>query len=75
LPEVEETLGGFGCTTFRVQDKSFIRMSETEEEIRLSFKSNHENQAILLQDARFVKAPYFGHHGWVSIKGGIPLNA
>lgn len=74
LPEVEETIDGFGCTTFRVKNKSFVRISETDTVIRLSFKSNHENQDILLQGGRFVKAPYIGHHGWVSVKEGEPID-
>lgn len=68
LPEVKETIDGFGCTMFRVNGKSFIRMSESDDGVLLSFKSNHENQEILLQRSQFVKAPYIGQHGWVSIR-------
>jgi predicted DNA-binding protein (MmcQ/YjbR family) len=40
----------------------------------LSFKSDREHQAILLQQGRFFKTPYIGHHGWVSIKPDEPIN-
>ena len=43
-------------------------MGENEGSASLSFKSNREFQEILLQQDRFYKTPYIGHHGWVSIK-------
>ena len=67
-PEVEEIIDGFGHTTFKVNGKSFIIMGENEGNASLSFKSNREIQEILLQQGRFYKTPYIGHHGWVSIK-------
>lgn len=70
LPEVEEIIDGFGHTTFKVKGKSFIIMGENEEGPGLSFKSDQENQEILLHQGRFFKTPYIGHHGWVSIKKG-----
>jgi hypothetical protein len=30
--------------------------------------TNHENQEILLQQGPYYKTPYFGRHGWVSVK-------
>jgi predicted DNA-binding protein (MmcQ/YjbR family) len=70
LPEVEEIIDGFGHTTFKVRSKSFIIMGEGEggDAPSLSFKSNHENQEILLQQGPYYKTPYIGQHGWVSIE-------
>jgi predicted DNA-binding protein (MmcQ/YjbR family) len=74
LPEVEEIIDGFGHNTFKVNGKSFIIMGENEEGAGLSFKSNLENQEILLQQSRFRKTPYIGHHGWVSTRKDVPLD-
>jgi predicted DNA-binding protein (MmcQ/YjbR family) len=68
LPEVEEIIDGFGHTTFKVRGKSFIMMGEGGDAPSLSFKSDHENQEILLQQEQYYKTPYIGQHGWVSIK-------
>ncbi|MFD0871263.1 MmcQ/YjbR family DNA-binding protein [Paenibacillus residui] len=74
LPEVEEIIDGFGHTTFKVRGKSFIIMGENEGPAGLSFKSDRENQELLLHQGRFFKTPYIGHHGWVSIKADQPLD-
>lgn len=66
LPEVEEVIDGFGHTTFKVRGKSFILMGESEQGFRLSFKSDRENQEMLIQQSRYHKTPYIGQHGWVS---------
>jgi predicted DNA-binding protein (MmcQ/YjbR family) len=68
FPEVEETIDGFGHTTFKVRGKSFIMMGENEAAPGLSFKSDRENQEFLLQQGPYFKTPYIGQHGWVSIK-------
>ncbi|WP_246067212.1 MmcQ/YjbR family DNA-binding protein [Paenibacillus koleovorans] len=46
-----------------MNNKSFIIMSD----YGITFKSDLENQEILIQQGRFVKAAYIGHRGWVSI--------
>lgn len=74
LPEVQEVMDGFGHTTFKINSKSFVIMGENEAGIGLSFKSDRENQEILLQEGRFFKTPYIGHHGWVSVKTEEELN-
>jgi len=68
LPEAKETIDGFGHIVFRVNGKPFARIGGTEEQATLSFKSDKENQEILIQDSRYFKTPYIGQHGWVSIK-------
>lgn len=74
LSEVEEAPDGFGYITFRVNGRSFIRIGETETGLALSFKSDHENQEILLQGNRYVKPPYIGRHGWVSVRWDQPVD-
>ncbi len=69
LPEVEEIVDGFGHLTFKVRGKSFVILGENGAgELGLSFKSDKETQEILLQQGRYVKTPYIGQHGWVSVK-------
>ncbi|MFC5650044.1 MmcQ/YjbR family DNA-binding protein [Paenibacillus solisilvae] len=63
LPEVTELVDGHGHTTFKVKDKSFIIMSD----YGITFKSDLENQEILLRQEQFFKPAYIGHRGWVSI--------
>lgn len=67
LPEAVEVIDGFGHNTFKINKKSFVISGESDKGFRLSFKSDRENQEILLQNERFFKTPYIGHHGWVSI--------
>jgi predicted DNA-binding protein (MmcQ/YjbR family) len=64
LPEVIELIDGHGHTTFKVKDKSFIIMSD----YGITFKSDLENQEILVQQEQFFKPDYIGHRGWVSIR-------
>lgn len=74
LPEVDEIIDGFGHNTFKVRGKSFVIMGEHGKVPGLSFKSDRETQDILLQQGGFIKTPYIGHHGWVSVKTDEPLD-
>lgn len=67
LPEVEELIDGHGHTTFKVRGKSFIMMGEYSGPT-VTFKSDLENQEILVQQERFFRPAYIGHRGWVSIR-------
>jgi len=67
LPEAVEHIDGFGHNTFKINGKSFVISGESEKGFSLSFKSDRETQAILLQKEPFSKTPYIGQHGWVSI--------
>ena len=68
LPEAVEHIDGFGHNTFKINGKSFVISGDSEKGFSLSFKSDRETQAILLQKEHFSKTPYIGHHGWVSIQ-------
>lgn len=67
LPEVEELIDGFGHHVFKVKGKSFVMMGENDGVPGLSIKSDKEQQYLLLQKGGYVKTPYIGHHGWVSL--------
>ncbi|MBS8266299.1 MmcQ/YjbR family DNA-binding protein [Mesobacillus boroniphilus] len=68
LPEAIELIDGFGHNTFKINGKSFVISGEDDKGFSLSFKSDYETQALLLQKEHFFKTPYIGHHGWVSIQ-------
>lgn len=68
LPEAVEHVDGFGHTTFQIYEKSFVRLGESETGPSLAFKSDPENQEILLQQQKYFRTPYIGRHGWVSIR-------
>jgi predicted DNA-binding protein (MmcQ/YjbR family) len=73
LPEVEEIIDGFGHNVMKVRGKTFVMMGENEGAAGLSIKSDKEKQFLLLQQGGYVKTPYIGQHGWVSIdKAAIP---
>ncbi|MBJ9991722.1 MmcQ/YjbR family DNA-binding protein [Paenibacillus sp. S28] len=73
LPEVEEIVDGFGHNVMKVRGKTFVMMGENEGVPSLSFKSTKEEQFLLLQQEGYVKTPYIGHHGWVSVdKSSVP---
>ncbi|MFY0805005.1 MmcQ/YjbR family DNA-binding protein [Peribacillus frigoritolerans] len=68
LPEADEHIDGFGHNTFKINGKSFVISGESEKGFSLSFKSDRETQELLLQKEKYLKTPYIGRHGWVSIQ-------
>ncbi|MBW5448057.1 MmcQ/YjbR family DNA-binding protein [Cohnella sp. CFH 77786] len=70
LPEAVEKIDGFGHTTFRVRDKSFVMMSEGEKGWggNCCIKSDKETQQFLIQKGPYIRAPYIGQHGWVLVE-------
>lgn len=63
--EVKESKDGFGHVTFQVNGKPFVKITDRA---GLCFKSDRENQELLLQQEKYFKTPYIGRHGWVSIR-------
>lgn len=67
LPEVEETIDGFGHATFKVHRKSFLIAGMGQDGGAISIKSDLSNQAILIRRGPYYPTPYIGQHGWVSL--------
>lgn len=67
LPEVEEAIDKFGHTSFRVRDKPFVILGEQGDQPSLSIKSDRHTQRYLIEHTAFVKTPYIGQHGWVTL--------
>ena len=65
LPEVAEAVDGFGHTSFRVRKKPFVTMGSRE--LHLAIKSDPLTQDALVRSGRFVRTPFLGQHGWVSV--------
>jgi predicted DNA-binding protein (MmcQ/YjbR family) len=74
LPETFEKIDGFGHILFQVNDKSFVRMGESETGVVLAIKADPFTQENLIQQPYYFKTPYIGRHGWVSIKVDDPVN-
>lgn len=70
LPEVAET-ESFGHPWFRAggpNGKLISVFGQEDGHWSLCFRASKAEQGIFLEDPRFVKTPYIGHHGWVSLK-------
>lgn len=69
LPEVEQIVDGFGHDVMKVRGKTFIMMGEGHNSATpsLSIKAAKEQQYLLLEQGGYVKTPYIGQHGWVSV--------
>ncbi|MFN0104245.1 MAG: MmcQ/YjbR family DNA-binding protein [Bryobacteraceae bacterium] len=70
LPEVVET-ESFGHPWFRAggaNGKMISVFGTVDGQWSVCFKAGKTEQGIFLEDSRFVKTAYLGHHGWVSLK-------
>ena len=67
LPETKETFT-WEHPNFRVGEKIFCSYSDENGTRRnIGFKTGKEMQGVFLQDPRFYKPAYVGHHGWVGL--------
>ena len=66
LPEATETLT-WGQPHFRVRGKIFAGFGDHGGTFTLGFKLEREHADAAIQDPRFVRAPYVGQHGWISM--------
>lgn len=65
LPEVEESIDGFGDNVMKVRGKSFVIMGEN---------NGSPMQYLLLQQGGYVRTPYIGQDGWVSLDQAVDPN-
>jgi predicted DNA-binding protein (MmcQ/YjbR family) len=66
LPDTKETLT-WGQPHFRVGEKIFAGCGEEKGRVVIGFKLDMDHADAIIQDARFWRAPYVGHKGWVSM--------
>ena len=74
LPEVNETIDGFGHTTFKVRKKSFVIAGMGEDGEALSIKSDPTTQEHLVRRGPYYRTPYIGQHGWISVADPLAQN-
>jgi predicted DNA-binding protein (MmcQ/YjbR family) len=66
LPETAETMT-WGQPHFRVRGKIFAGFGDHGGTFTIGFKLEREHADAAIQDPRFVRAPYVGAHGWISM--------
>lgn len=62
--EVEQ----FGGPWWKAGKRSFCIYGDDEHRSGAAFNLSLEHQADLVQDARFSRTGYLGHHGWTTMK-------
>ena len=67
LPATTETRT-FGHPTFQIRGRTFAVLDEYAGFLTLPLKVGFPMQEQLLRDQRFLKTPYVGRHGWVSLR-------
>jgi predicted DNA-binding protein (MmcQ/YjbR family) len=75
LPDAEETVS-HGHPTFRVRGGKVFAVLETwKGELGLCVNVGTLMQGMFLDDPRFLRTPYIGKHGWVTLRvHGARLN-
>ena len=75
LPNTEETVS-HGHPTFRVRGgKTFAVLETWKGELGICVNVGKLMQGMFLDDPRFFRTPYVGHHGWVTLRvNAAPLN-
>jgi predicted DNA-binding protein (MmcQ/YjbR family) len=66
LPETAETMT-WGQPHFRVRGKIFAGFGDHGGTESIGFKLEREHADVAILDPRFVRAPYVGAHGWISM--------
>lgn len=61
-----------GHPTFRVNERIFAVFEEYRGELTLAVQVGKPMQRVFLEDSRFIRTPYLGQHGWVSLR--LPRN-
>ena len=68
LPNAEETVS-HGHPTFRVRGGKIFAVLETwKDELGICVNVGKLMQGMFLDDPRFFRTPYIGHHGWVTLR-------
>jgi predicted DNA-binding protein (MmcQ/YjbR family) len=73
LPGAEET-ENFGHPFFRFKGKPFCIFHGPDQGHTIAVKVSKTEQPMFLEDPRFIRTPYIGQHGWVSLNATGRLN-
>ncbi|WP_245600048.1 MmcQ/YjbR family DNA-binding protein [Paenibacillus harenae] len=76
FPGTEEKPDELGHLTFRVKDKTFVRVGWREGIYHTSLRTSKETQHFVLSEegSPYSKTPYVGQHGWLSIQSDAEVN-
>jgi predicted DNA-binding protein (MmcQ/YjbR family) len=74
LPEVTVEKDGFGHTSFRVRKKTFVMIGSGMGHGSLSIKADLTTQDLLVKRGPYIRTPYIGQHGWVTVWGDDPID-
>jgi predicted DNA-binding protein (MmcQ/YjbR family) len=75
LPEVDVVVDGFGHTTFKVAKKSFVLVGGGHDDNgSISIKSDLDTQEALVKRGPYVRTPYIGQHGWITLFGNSKID-
>jgi predicted DNA-binding protein (MmcQ/YjbR family) len=66
LPDTRET-PTWGEPHFRVGEKIFAGLGREKAGLSIGFKLEKDHADALVESGRARRAPYVGHHGWVSM--------
>jgi predicted DNA-binding protein (MmcQ/YjbR family) len=67
FPNAHETMAS-GHPTFRVNERIFAMFEEYRGEWTVAVQVGKPMQRVFLGDPRFIRTPYLGQHGWVSLR-------
>ena len=78
LPEVDVGIDGFGHTTFKVGKKSLVLIGGGSgagaDQGSLSVKADVMTQQMLVKRGPWIRTPYIGQHGWVTVWGDAQVD-
>ncbi|MBD2871133.1 MmcQ/YjbR family DNA-binding protein [Paenibacillus arenilitoris] len=76
FPGAEEKPDELGHITFKVKDKTFVRVGEREGVYSASLRTSKETQSFVLSDqsAPYYRTPYVGQHGWISVASDADID-
>ena len=75
IPEVAQERDGFGHTVFKVRKKTFVMIGSWDDgQGSLSIKADLTTQDLLVKRGPWIRTPYIGQHGWVTVRGNDELD-
>jgi predicted DNA-binding protein (MmcQ/YjbR family) len=75
LPGVDIEKDGHGHTSFRVRKKTFVMIGGgLDGQGSLSIKADLPAQDLLVKRGPYIRTPYIGQHGWVTVWGNEAID-
>ena len=71
LPATQMGTDKFEHVSFRVSSKPFVILGEEQGKPSLAIKADLATQDSLVRGGRFLRTPYVGQHGWVTLRDDV----